>query len=351
MVKRRRRIGGYGTLYSAARAGLSAGRRVKQIYRAYRSYTDSGRRKRMRTSAPLTAQHDFRVTYSKRRMPKRKKRAYVRAVKRFRTMNMKATPSRIFQYVTVNEYFSNINYSRYFGAFMGLYAQNNYDNSLKKVADNITNGSNANEKMRAGGFRLDHQGLRVVVRNTDSETIDLDVYQVVCIRDIPTAVWALGLGIESMHAALKSTMRQAQGMDLEVSTAGVGIASIQQNAGTSSTTQVVGDCLWNAPTFLRYWKVVKQFKIQLPGGNSTQFDMRSTKNKYIRYNELQNTANGELAAKAYLTQGYIFNINGRASIVGGVPSFSDVSCVVEQYVRYNCKAVAGSSPTLVYDGA
>lgn len=352
MVKRRRLSisGRYQSLINAAKLGFNAGRRVKQAYNAYKSYTETKGRK-LRTGAPLTAQHDVRVTYRKRRMPKRKKRAYVKSVKRFRSMSMRSTPSRIFQYVDVKEYTSGINTSRYFGCFMGLYNHSTYDNSLKKVADNITNGSNANEKMRAGGFRLDHQGLRIVVRNNDATPIDLDVYQVICIRDIPPDVWPTGNNIESMHATLKNIMRQAQGMDLDVSTAGAGIATVQQNAGTSSTTQVVGDSLWNNPPFLRYFKIVKQFKIQLPSGNSTEFQMRSTKNKYIRYAELQQQSNGQITAKAYLTQGYIFNINGRASIVSGQASFDDVSCVVEQYVRYNIKAVDGNSPTLVYDGA
>jgi len=351
MVKRRRTsISRYMPLWNAAKLGFNAGRRVKQAYNSYKSLTDTKGRK-LRTGAPLTAQHDVRVTYRKRRMPKRKKRAYVRSVKRFRSMSMRSTPSRIFQYVDVKEYTSGINTSRYFGCFMGLYNHSTYDNSLKKAADNITLGSAANEKMRAGGFRLDHQGLRIVVRNNDSTPIDLDVYQVVCIKDIPPDVWPSGNNIESMHATLKNMMRQAQGMDLEVTTAGTGISTIQQNAGTSSTTQVVGDSLWNNPPFLRYFKIIKQFKIQLPSGNSTEFQMRSTKNKYIRYSELQNNAFGQISAKAYVTQGYIFNINGRASIVSGVPSFDDVSCIVEQYVRYNIKAVDGNSPTLVYDAA
>lgn len=345
--KRRRRVGG--SLMGAARFGLRAGRAVKSAYRAYRSYTSTGSRgARSRDVQPLTSQHDYRVVYSKKRMPKRKKRAYVRSVKRFRTMSMKSLPARIHQLVSVQEYSSGLNHSRYFGAFMGLTGQNIYDTALQNVMENIAPGTGA-QKLRSGGIRLDHQSLRCVIRNVSDagETIDLDIYKVICIRDIPDAVWTAGERIEDMHVTLKNNLRQHQGMDIESGNAV--IPPIQHNAGTSVTTQVVGDLLWNNPPFLRYWKIVKQFKVQLPPGNTTEFSMRSSKNKFVKYSDCFDTDQGQLAAKAYLTQGYIFNINGRAQIIDNAPTFDDVAVVIEQYVRYNCKAVPGSAPTLVHD--
>jgi hypothetical protein len=268
-------------------------------------------------------------------------------------MNMKQLPARIHQLVNVQDYTSGVNTSRYFGCFMNLLGNNVYDTALTNVADSISGGASANEKLRGGGFRLDHSSLRCVIRNLSNtgETVDLDVYKVMCIRDIPIDVWANGTRIESMHAVLKNTMRQHTGMDIEVSNGGSGIATVQQNAGTSSTNQAVGDLLWNAPPFLRYWRIVKQFKIQLPVGNTTEFSVRSTSNKYIAYNNIFDSDKGQLAAKAYVTQGYIFNINGRADVIDTVPTFDDVRVIVEQYVRYNVKAVPGTSPTLVYDSA
>lgn len=347
MVKRLRRS--YGRqLVGAAKFGFATGRRVRQAYNAYKSFTDTSRKRRVRSLPPLTGQHDFRVTYTKRRMPKRKKRAYVRAVKRFRSMNMKALPSRIFQYVHVARYDSNIDTSRYFGCFMGLYSQYHYDNNFGQVRDSITNLGAAGFKLEAGHLRLDHSGLRVVLRNVNTNSVDVDVYQVICIRDIPTDTWAGGTGIESMHTRCKNIMRQAKGMDIETSDGGAGIATAQQNAGTSSTSQVVGDMLWNAPPFLKYWKIVKQFKIQLPAGNTTEFQLRSTRNQVINVTQLGSEEG--LSAKKYISQGYIFNINGRASPIEGGFSFDSSSVICEQYVRYNMKVIPGSSPTLVYDG-
>lgn len=346
MVKIRRPK--YGRMINAARLGVRAGRAIYKGYRAYRTLT-SGSGTKSREIAPLTSQHDFRVTYKKRRMPKRKRRAYVKSVKRFRTMSMKSLPSRIFQYVHVARYDSTIDNSRYFGAFMGLYAQYVYDNNLNQARESITDGLGADSKLEAGYLRLDHSSLRCVLRNAGLNTVDVDVYKVICIRDITTDAWAGGTNIESFHVRCKNIMRQAKGMDIEVTDGGAAIATAQQNAGTSSATQVVGDMLWNAPPFLKYWKIVKQFKIQLPPGNTTEFQCRSARNYNVAVAQL--LGEEALAAKKYITQGYIFNINGRATeLDGGVFSFDASRVILEQYVRYNIKCVPGSSPTLVYDG-
>jgi len=303
---------------------------------------------------PLTEQRDFRVVYRKRRMPKRKKRGYVRSLKRFRSALMRNEPARIFQYVFANEEVASANLSTYFGAFMGLCANNNADNNFGEVWNNMTNSSAADLKTESGRLRVDHMSLRIVLRNTTVTeggapgVIDVDVYHVVCIRDVPLDLWPAGVGIESMHALLKSRMRQAQGMDIEVDDGGVGIPTAQENAGTSSSTQVVGDSLWNAPPFLRYWKIIKQFKIQLPVGNTTEFQIRSSRNKSVSRTECFGTSG--IAAKRYFTEGYIFNINGRSYLEAGLVKFAPVTVMMEQYVRYNCKPITGGAPTLTYDG-
>lgn len=342
------------------RAALNVGKQLAYNY-AYRKVDNYSRTRyqarKTRQVAPLTAQHDFRTTYRRKPMPRKKKRRYVKSLKRFRSQQLRTSPSRIFQYVSCQQEHSGTNYCRYFGAFMGLYAQNNYDNNFGEAWNSITDGTTADEKAKAGGFRLDHQGIRCVLQNVTTGlpagangTIDVDVWVVTCIRDIPLELWPSGLGIESMMVTCKNRLRQPKGMDIEVSDTGTGIATAQQNTGASSTTQLVGDTLWNNPVFLRYWKISKQFKVQLPVGNITEFSMRSAKNRYIPRELCFDE--GKLAAKAYVTQGYIFNINGRPYTTdgGAAWAFPDVTVNVEQYVRYNVKVVSGSAPTLVYDG-
>jgi len=314
--------------------------------------TKSGR-KTIETG-PVTAEKDVRVTYRKRRMPRKKKRRYVRSVKRFRSMRIKELPARIFQYVYTEELGSVAGFSRYFGGFMGLFGVNYYDNNLGEVWNSITNSTAADDKARAGRLRVDHMGLTILLRNKSAENeppIDIDVYKVVCTRDIPIGSWAGNVAIESMHAGLKSDMRQAQGMDIEVDDGGTGIATVQENAGTSSTNQVVGDTLFNAPPFLHYWKILKVWKVYLPVGNTVQFNWRDSRNHRVAYKDCFTPE--VIAAKAGLTKGYIFNVNGRflnATETGGDAQFVATSLMMEQYVRYNVKVLPSSSPTLVYDG-
>lgn len=348
-ARKRSRWGSY------IRSGLNAAGSLASAYAAGYSRTSSA--KRNVESAPLTDQRDYRVVYRKRRMPKRRKRRYVRSLKRFRSAMLRNEPSRLFQYLYVNEENSGLNTSSYFGAFAGLCANNNYDNNFGEVWNSMTAGSAADLKAQAGRLRVDHMSLRVVLRNitTDipsgaSGTIDIDVYQVICIRDIPISAWPSGTGIESFHVLQKNKMRQAQGMDIEVNDDGTaGIPTLQQNSGTSSSNQAVGDSLWNCPLFMRYWRVLKQFKIQLPVGNTTEFQMRTSKNFTIAREECFDLQ--QLAAKAWVTRGYVFNINGRPRQSGpGVWEFADVNLCVENYVRYNCKPIVSKAPTLVYDG-
>lgn len=338
---------------AAGRAALGIAGRTAERWASNR-LTSSSAAQNVNT-APLTSERDYRVVYRKKRMPKRKKRRYVKSLKRFRSAMLREEPARIFQYLDVKDYTSGLNASRYFGAFMGLMANNWYDNNFGEAWNNMTLAT-ATLKAQAAKLRVDHMALRVVLRNvtTDvvsggSATIDLDVYQVVCCRDLPISAWPTTSGIESFAVLQKNKLRQATGMDIEVSDTGTGIATSQQNAGTSSTTQVVGDSLWNNPLFLRYFKVIKQFKIQLPAGGITEFSMRTSKNHIISREQCFDL--NQLAAKAWVTKGYVFNINGRPTNTGGsVYEFANVGVVCEQYVRYNCKPLVSKAPTLTYDG-
>lgn len=339
---------------AAGRAALGIAGRTAERWAASR-LSGSSSAKTVST-APLTGERDYRVVYRKKRMPKRKKRRYVRSMKRFRSAMLREEPARIFQFLAVNDYQSGLNACRYFGAFMGLFANNFYDNNFGEVYNNITNVGAATLKAEAAKLRVDHTSLRVVLRNVTTGfveggigTIDLDVYEVVCCRDLPLAAWSSSNGVESFAAVQKNKLRQATGMDIEVSDVGVAIPTSQQNAGTSSITQAIGDLLWNNPLFLRYFKVLKQFKIQLPVGSTTEFSMRSSKNRVVLRDQC--FGNNALAAKAWLTKGYVFNINGRPTLTGpGTYEFANVSVIVEQYVRYNCKPLVSKAPTYTYDG-
>ena len=290
-------------------------------------------------------------------MPRRKKRRYLRRLRQWKSSQMRLSPSRIFQYVYSDEPTGANSTSYYFGAFMGLLAQNCHDNNLGECWTSIiTDGSSADLKAQAGKFRLDHQSLRVVLRNrttidyeTASDILDIDVYKVVCIRDVPDDLWASGVEIASFLASRKNVLRRANGMDIEVDDGGIGISTLQQNAGTSSSDQVVGDSLWNNPVFLRYFKVIKQFKVQLGTNNVTEFSWRDSKNHTVNFEDCYSSSNG-LACKRGLTKGYIFNMNGRVyKDAEGKFKYNSSKVYCERYTRYNVKVIQGISPTLVYD--
>jgi len=267
---------------------------------------------------------------------------------------LKQQASRIHSLNTVYEVSSGTNTSRYFGCFMGLLANNIYDNNLGEVSNAYTSTATARDKIWAGRILIDHMGMSVVLRNNTtvptggSGIIDLDIYKVVFTRDVPLNDWVGSDRIEDWLAYQKTFMRQPTGLDIEIPTAGGGgIVNPAQNAGTTASNQVVGDRLWDNPPALRFLRVTKQWKVQVSPGQVVQFNMRSSRNKSCRVQDL--FGNGALAAGRWLTQGYIFNMNGRY-ITGTTNAYESVNMVVEQYTRYNTKLDKGLSPTLVFDG-
>lgn len=352
MPKRSSRVGYYKghkrwAPYAARALGWGLGQAARFGKRRL-SEAFSGTSQKAKEMAPLTAEKDVRLVYRKRRMPRRKRKAYVKSIKRWRSMQMRSEPSRIHSLVFAESKASLANTSRYFGAFMGMCANNTYDTAITNLWENNEPGATA--KIRQATMRIDHISLNCIIRNTTTGgstggIMDVDVYKVICIRDVPLLRWS-GL-FEDAHAALKSELRQATGMDIEVNDAGAGIPSVQTNAGTTASNQAVGDILFNCPPILRYFRIVKCWKIQLGAGQTATFNMRSSKNIAIKRDECVSGEGAALAAKKYLTQGYVFNINGRWS----GSSFEPVSCIVEQFVRYNYKPLVPiSSDTLVYDG-
>jgi len=318
-----------------------------------RRYSQGGRSSEM---APLTNDKDVRQTYKRKPMAKGKKKRYVSSLKKFRALQLRNEPSRISLFVHTLGYSAAADTCKYFGSFMGLLANTFYDNSLGDMFNQMTvAGNTAAAKARQSFLRVDHQSLSVAIRNTTSAVangsgvIDMDVYKVVVVRDIPLDRWATGISFESMAAALKSDLRQHQGMDIEVGDNVLGIPVVQENAGTSDADQAVGDTLFNNPPLCRYFRIVKMWKIQVAPQQVVHFNMRDSKNYVVHRDMCIASEAAALAAKRYVTKGYVFNINGRALSIAPY-SFEPVTAVVETYVRYNAKPIVSHSDTLVYDG-
>lgn len=345
-----------------ARLAIRLGRAAGRAYQRYRSSTNAQRDRKVMSNRtqkksvslnPLTEQTDYRITYRKGRMPRGKKRRYVKSLRRWKSAQLRLQPSRIFQNLFAQQYEIPQNRCLFTAAFMGLYANNHYDNCISNSLSTI-GAANVQNKIIAGGVRLDHQSLRVVIRNLSvldnersSTTVDVDVYQVICIKDVPIALWPTAMDFDTFFHNLQDQHRQAAGMDVEVNSAGAGLPTAPQNFGSQ-----VGNSVFNNPAFLSYFKVVKAFKVQLAQNNITEFQIRSSRNKYIKNSEvLSDFPVPNLAAKAWVTQGYVFNYNGRAFPTGSNEiAFNSGLMVEEHYVRYNLKMVPGGAPTLNYDG-
>lgn len=342
VVRRRRSsFGTSGLIRNVFRTGMG-------LRRAF-SNTRTSTKRRSSEMQPLTSEKDVRTVYRKRRMPRRKRKAYVRKIKGFRSLQMRNEPSRIFMYVNATGEDSGANTSNYFGNFYGLCSQDGYSNSLRKVYNQFTNNTAADQKAFASHLRIDHMSLTIILRNSTtavvggSGVIDLDVYKVVCIKDIPNSVWVDGTDIQAMLQTLAGRLNTAVGQDIEVGDTGTGIATT-----ASGNVNSVGSMLWNTPNFLRYWKILKQTKIQISPGQIIQLNMRTSRNKIASYEECSpSSSSGRLAAKKGLTAGYIFNQNGRwERLLNG---WQATTLEVEYFTRYNIKPLLPTADTYVYN--
>ena len=163
--KRRRNVG-----VGAGRLVLRGARNMLSRYSA--PNIASRRVKRSVEFAPVTGEKDVRTTYRKRRMSRRKKKRYIRKLKSWRSMQMRSEGSHIFKFVDTQNVATVANNSEYFGAFVGLCGQNNYDNSLSEVWNKITSGGSAGQRTNASGLRIDHMSINVVLRNISANIGD-----------------------------------------------------------------------------------------------------------------------------------------------------------------------------------
>lgn len=230
---------------------------------------------------------------------------------------------------------------------------NAYQNGFSIVGNDLfgINTATQVDKFNGAKFVVDNMHLRTVIRNVPttvaldgnaSSTLDLDVYTVVCVRDVLAEEMTGDL--ETMLAAWKAWQRRAIAMDPigSVTALGAGIPVTQTNAGTTALTQAIGDTLWDNQFFCKYFKIVKAQKVQLPLGDVFEIHHHVKGPKTISVNQLQNTGGLEkyLCAKAGVTCGHIINHNGRYyTNGGGAKTYSQSAILVESYCRYSVKPV------------
>lgn len=357
--KRRRSSGGSSSAIGLAKTLASAtanavARRLSQSAGSSRQSNSSAGGGGINTN-----QNDVTLQYKYKKMPRKLKRKIQRKVKTYKAMKNMDLPQRIFQFFNGEKLTWAPNTSVYTGAIIGRLDLDKEEVSVYNAINEWCSVSNIKDKLANTTVRCDSAIMRVVIRNgypgpglepDHSGIVDLDIYRVVCTRDLRDDAIAATYTTADWLAMFQRRQRQSQAQDWPVglSEGGAGISTLKI-VPDKKDNQHVGSSLFDNSMFCRYFKILKVHKVQLSPGQICEFSYKQFKNKYFKIGEsVQPTDETEpglyvpqtLAFKKGFTAGFIINCNGRVHDTGSNLQTEGGTVFIERYARYSFKPMS-----------
>lgn len=245
---------------SYSRALVGAYNVGRQAFRAYQSYSRVTGGRRSSSGNGVTAQHDIRMVYRKRRMPRRRRRRWVRQIKTSRAITLKNYGSRTRLFNFSETILGQSNTAQAFTA-LALYGQNGLDTTSNPAAHNYgmahlgqifaDEGEQGSKLMFASGV------MDCTFVNTGTSGIELDIYDI---------VWRgrnCGLNVNN---------------DLSVGSTNTVIIPTKGPVDLSTR----GATPFDLTEFLAQgYKILTKKKHLLPAGNTATYQMRDPRNRLI----------------------------------------------------------------------
>lgn len=263
------------------RSQLSQG--FKRLYSQSSSQSQgrsqTGRKKRRTIESGVnTYQHDSRLRYRRKSMPKKKRLRWKRFKSKVKAVDLGMQPLQMYTYNNVANVSCAINTQGVFSFMNGGMTVGGNDelfqifNDAYSLAGVIASAKNY--KIFVKSLCLDLQ-----ITNTGSNVVILDVYKVKCRKEY------------SSNVSLDSQWTTAIG---------------ENNVITAVASSKPPLTLFDAPNFCSYWRVISKKEIILGGGLTTTMQLRNPMNKSI---------DGKMfitAPQAYpgYTEGYVFMFRG-----------------------------------------
>lgn len=294
--------------YAGALAARGIGYYARQRAKAYASRPWSAPKE---TSNVITNQYQYKSVYRKRRARRVPRRAKYIARK---------VKGVLYKQLGANQFVCHKNFTITAAAnaqgvsgmtFLG-YSGNNaaQHNDVFRCFDNFYQAGTstvASAKFQSARLVFQTAVVDFAFRNSsNTATVDLDVYTLVCRKDIP-------IGVTGPNQILDSMFTQTL---LEIPN------TLQSGLGPVASG-TLGVTPFQSPQFVEYWKVLNKKKFILSPGQAANYQYRSKKTKYVNGSDLitgtATTAN--LFAKKYITMGFLFIINGIVT-AGAIPACS-----------------------------
>lgn len=305
----KKRLGRYAPYARAAVRGL------QQVYGAYKRYGTPGgsggsRRRGLITTGITTDHYDKKVKYRYKRMPRRKRRKYIRRVKFVQHVLDKGkggTYATKFHVPAVSDINPGTGTQEVFGVIM------NEGLPLGKDTDDLgqTSGEYAGEiinaiqqqdghtdlttldNIRGRRWRVISNGFNTSLTNEGTDTCILDIYTFKCRRD---------LCIENLPSTELGSTSSFSVSNLYEWLLKKGYS---QHDTAAVTRNDLGQIPFQNKSFCRYFKILKVQEVQLPGGHTTTLSMRCAKDFWWTGEKMV----GKWCIGG-LTQGYLFRVRG-----------------------------------------
>lgn len=277
------------------------------------------RTKRTRESAPLTYDNDFKTDYRYRRMPRRRRRRWVRFVKKvnavtlrnqqglkkvlFRRLQTLVSTSSSCAFTELMLYPSDGSVNLH-AADMGEIFRDHLGTTAFDQANDMTVLANTQKQLKFESAQLE-----VTVKNYGVNKAIVEVYYVRCRKQhgqTNSDVYNCASGVYELGFTKQTQVTDPE----EGTTIGVG----------RQTQFMVGTTPFQSPRFCSTFKILKRKKFTIAPGNSVSWILKDPRNRSIQANNVRSQL-----FLPFVTHGYFIQSYGEPGLEGpdpGVPTAS-----------------------------
>lgn len=295
-------------LRGAVRAGLSLALRKTQS----RTNTWLTRRSSI-AHAPITSQYDVKTVYRKKRMPRRRRRRYVRFAKSVQHLNMKATALQT-QLIRENKILIAPQNTTSYVAQM-MYSCNG-DGGAQGSASALSRGkTNDLNDMLTDGTLTNNPTALVHYQSCTMDTM---------LRNNGTTP----VVVEAYHIVVRSDAQDTNSQRYVENIYEIGFdtpTAVNEGATGTNRTRMdatdIGSTPFNNSMFARYFTVKKKIRIELGAGEISVLQIRDPKNRKFQRYKIDN-----MVYIPWVTQGYLFQVIGAPTNTEG-SNFTEATSV------------------------
>lgn len=317
-VRLRRAYGAGGPLVSAGRRAVgavfpymaSAAASAGAAFSAYRKKSKTGT-----TGSIISNQHDQATRYRRKRMPRRRRRAWVSFTKKVRHVDLQMQPLQIYTKEGTTNLTAVANAGNVWSRMLGGTTVTDNDELQQIFFQQFNTASLAaivSNRIFVKSICLDVQ-----LTNNDTHTVIIDMYQLRCRKTFASA--------STLHSQYVNALAELG-------------ATPKGGTINSSSTALT---LFDAPNFCEFWQVMSKREVMIGAGSTVSFQIRSPVNKMIEGKVLQSN----LQAIPFYTRAMFFTWHGQPNNGGaaGAAQFNSTNLTVGYQTVVHYAVVPGTN--------